>query len=145
MQQLPSSTSCTSSTAVLNLPFSHFLCRTWLAPWRFAQVAGGSTNNGVTRAKVATILFAAKASTYNWFDPDILTRHAIQWLPFSPTGSNALLPTAWLQESAAHYGGKPASLRRNSTVQIPTSAAGHDRASDALRDSAAVHASSDAV
>lgn len=63
------------------------------------QVAGGSSNNGVTRAKVATILFAAKASTYNWFDPDILTRHAIQWMPYTPGGSNALLPTAWLQES----------------------------------------------
>ena len=62
-----------------------------------AQVAGGS-NNGVTKAKVATILFAAKASTFNWFDPDILTRHAIQWMPFNPA-SNALLPTAWLQES----------------------------------------------
>jgi hypothetical protein len=63
-----------------------------------AQVAGGSSNNGVTKAKVATILFAAKASTFNWFDPDILTRHAIQWMPFNPA-SNALLPAAWLQES----------------------------------------------
>ena len=62
-------------------------------------MAGGSNNNGVTRAKVATILFAAKASTFNWFDPDILTRHAIQWMPFTPGGSSALLPPAWLQES----------------------------------------------
>jgi hypothetical protein len=38
----------------------------------------GSAANGITRAKVATILFAAKASSFNWFDPDILTRHAIQ-------------------------------------------------------------------
>jgi len=32
------------------------------------------------------------------FDPDILTRHAIQWMPFSPV-SNVLLPQAWLQEA----------------------------------------------
>jgi hypothetical protein len=59
----------------------------------------GSNNNGVSRTKVATILFAAKASTFNWFDPDILTRHGIQWMPFTPAGSNALLPAGWLQES----------------------------------------------
>lgn len=52
----------------------------------------------MSKAKVATILFAAKASTFNWFDPDMITRHAIQWMPFSPA-SNALLPSAWLQES----------------------------------------------
>lgn len=64
----------------------------------YRQVTG-SSNNGVTRTKVATILFAAKASTFNWFDPDILTRHGIQWMPFTPAGSNALLPAGWLQES----------------------------------------------
>jgi len=63
----------------------------------YRQISG-SANNGVTKAKVATILFAAKASTYNWFDPDMLTRHAIQWMPFSPV-SNALLPAEWLTEA----------------------------------------------
>jgi hypothetical protein len=58
----------------------------------------GSSDNGVSKAKVATILFAAKAATFNWFDPDILTRHAIQWMPFGPA-SNALLPVDWLRES----------------------------------------------
>lgn len=63
------------------------------------QIARESANNGITRAKVATILFAAKASSFNWFDSDMLTRHGIQWMPFSPEGSNALLPAGWLQET----------------------------------------------
>jgi endoglucanase Acf2 len=62
------------------------------------QASGGSSKNGVSQAKVATILFAGKAATFNWFDPDLLTRHAIQWMPFSAV-SDALLPTAWLRES----------------------------------------------
>lgn len=62
------------------------------------QASGGSPKNGVSQARVATILFAGKAATFNWFDPDLLTRHAIQWMPFSPV-SDTLLPAAWLQES----------------------------------------------
>lgn len=69
------------------------------AVMHLGQVANGSTNNGVTQVKAATILFAGKASAFNWFDPDILTRHGIQWMPFTSTGSNALLPVKWLQES----------------------------------------------
>eukprot|EP00775_Hariotina_reticulata_P009166 gene9166-9333_t len=64
---------------------------------KYTQISG-SAGNGVTRAKVATILFAAKASSYNWFDADILTRHAIQWIPFTPA-SNALLAPGWLAEA----------------------------------------------
>lgn len=44
----------------------------------YPAIARGSTANAITKYKVATILFAAKASAYNWFDADILTRHAIQ-------------------------------------------------------------------
>lgn len=65
----------------------------------YAQIAGNSTANGISKAKVATILFAAKASAYNWFDPDILTRHGIQWMPFTIAGSSQLLPAAWLAEA----------------------------------------------
>lgn len=65
----------------------------------YAQIAGNSTANGISKAKVATILFAAKASAYNWFDPDILTRHGIQWMPFTTAGSSQLLPAAWLAEA----------------------------------------------
>jgi hypothetical protein len=47
---------------------------------------------------VATILFAAKASAYNWFDPDMITRHGIQWMPFNAM-SEQLLASAWLGET----------------------------------------------
>jgi endoglucanase Acf2 len=65
----------------------------------YTQIANNSTANGITKAKVATILFAAKASSFNWFDPDMLTRHAIQWMPFTTSGSPLLLPAAWISEA----------------------------------------------
>jgi endoglucanase Acf2 len=65
----------------------------------YTQIARNSTANGITKAKVATILFAAKASSFNWFDPDMLTRHGIQWMPFTTAGSPLLLPTAWISEA----------------------------------------------